>query len=1148
MTPSVSSPQQVRHWRRGFWSLIITQFQGAFSDNALKYFVLYLLIGAGIPQDQQELKNAELGFLFSIPFILFSMAGGYLAAHYSKRSVTIATKVMELCVIGMAIVGLAGGNLALQFAAIFLIGTQAALFAPSKYGLLPELLPEERLSWGNGVLELGTFLAIITGTMAGALLAARYRTTPGSSGYILSGITLFGLLTSFGITRLPAAAPERSFRWNPMGELWSEMAHVARTDSVLNHAIIGNAYFFFVAALLQLNIPIYATVVLHLNETQASILQVCAALGIGFGSLAAGYLSGHKIELGLIPLGSIGMTIFGGLLHLLGRSLLSAGILLALLGFFAGFFVVPLNAIIQHRPHRERQGAVIAAANLLSFVGVFLASGAYYLFTHSWHFGPHVIFFAAGAFAFVATLYVLTLLPMAFVRLMFMLATHTIYKIRVVGRENIPVKSGALFVSNHLSFVDALLLAASTDRNIRFIMFQDIYDSPFIKPIARLMKAIPISSNLRPRDMIRSLRAASEAIREGRVVCIFAEGEITRIGRLLPFRRGMERIMKGVEAPIVPVHLEGVWGSMFSFERGKFFWKLPRYIPFPVTVSYGKPMPATSTAMEVRAAVQQLETAAFQYHKQRMEPLHRSLVAAARKHPRRFAMADGKTPHVTFGKALMQTIFLARRMRKLWQGQKMVGILMPPSVGGALVNYAATLSGKVPVNFNYTASNEIIASCAEQCEVTTTVTAKAFLERLPNLAAPGKPILLEDLAANPRLSEKLTAFFMAWMLSARMLERALGGVRSQSLDDLATVIFSSGSTGDPKGVMLSHYNIASNIDQMGRTFALDQHDRIMGILPFFHSFGYTATLWLPVSLGMGVVFHPNPLDAVTIGALVRTYSVTFLVATPTFLQAYIRRVPAEDFGSLQFVIVGAEKLPERVAQAFEDTFGIRPLEGYGCTECAPVVAVNTKDFRGAGFRQVGAKRGKIGHPLPGVSVRIVDPESGIILPVGQSGLLQVSGPNVMMGYLGKPQKTAEVLKDDWYNTGDIAVMDEDGFLTITDRLSRFSKIAGEMVPHIKVEEKLHECVESTEQIFAVTGVPDGKKGERLIVLHTLDEAKLQEVLACFAKVDLPPLWKPRPAQFMKIEAIPYLGTGKLDLRKIKEMAAVMSESAKESGA
>jgi acyl-[acyl-carrier-protein]-phospholipid O-acyltransferase/long-chain-fatty-acid--[acyl-carrier-protein] ligase len=261
-----------------------------------------------------------------------------------------------------------------------------------------------------------------------------------------------------------------------------------------------------------------------------------------------------------------------------------------------------------------------------------------------------------------------------------------------------------------------------------------------------------------------------------------------------------------------------------------------------------------------------------------------------------------------------------------------------------------------------------------------------------------------------------------------------------------------------------------------------------------------------------------------------------LVATPTFLQAYIRRVPPEDFGSLHFVIVGAEKLPDRVAQAFEETFGIRPLEGYGCTECSPVVAVNSRDFRAAGFRQVGAKRGKIGHPLPGVSVRIVHTETGEPLPIEQSGLMFVRGPNVMMGYLGRPEKTAEVLREGWYNTGDIAMMDEDGFITITDRLSRFSKIAGEMVPHIKVEEKLHECIEGSEQIFAVTGIPDGKKGERLIVLHTLAEEKIETVLEKFSATELPPLWKPRGNQFFKIEAIPYLGTGKLDLRRIKELA------------
>jgi acyl-[acyl-carrier-protein]-phospholipid O-acyltransferase/long-chain-fatty-acid--[acyl-carrier-protein] ligase len=465
----------------------------------------------------------------------------------------------------------------------------------------------------------------------------------------------------------------------------------------------------------------------------------------------------------------------------------------------------------------------------------------------------------------------------------------------------------------------------------------------------------------------------------------------------------------------------------------------------------------------------------------------------------------------------------------------MVGILMPPSVGGALVNYAAMLCGKVPVNLNYTASNEIIASCAHQCAITTTVTSRAFLERLPNLVPPGEAIILEDLVQQPRLIEKLTAVCMAVALPFEALEKALGA-KTATIDDLASVIFSSGSTGDPKGVMLSHYNIASNIDQMGRTFALDEHDRILGILPFFHSMGFTVTLWLPASLGIGVVFHPNPLDAGTIGALVRTYAVTFLVATPTFLQAYTRRCSPEDFGSLQFVIVGAEKLADRVGQAFEDTFGIRPLEGYGCTECSPVVGVNTRDFRAPGFRQVGAKRGKIGHPLPGVSVRIVDPANDNPLPLGEPGLILVKGPNVMMGYWNKPEKTAEVLKDGWYNTGDIGVMDEDGFITITDRLSRFSKIGGEMVPHIKVEERLHECAESVEQVFAVTGVPDGKKGERLVVLHVLPEEKIDETFDRFSATELPALWKPKRSQFVKIDAIPYLGTGKLDLRKLKDLA------------
>jgi acyl-[acyl-carrier-protein]-phospholipid O-acyltransferase / long-chain-fatty-acid--[acyl-carrier-protein] ligase len=299
-------------------------------------------------------------------------------------------------------------------------------------------------------------------------------------------------------------------------------------------------------------------------------------------------------------------------------------------------------------------------------------------------------------------------------------------------------------------------------------------------------------------------------------------------------------------------------------------------------------------------------------------------------------------------------------------------------------------------------------------------------------------------------------------------------------------------------------------------------------------------LWLAAVERVGVVFHPNPLDSKSISELVARYGVTVLIATPTFLQAYIRRCSPEHFGSLQYVLVGAEKLPERVAQLFEDVFGLRPLEGYGCTECSPVVAVNAPDFRAPGFRQVGSRRGTIGHPVPGMVALIVDAETMQQLPPNQSGMLLVKGPNVMQGYLGRPDKTAEVLKDGWYITGDIATMEEDGFLRITDRLTRFSKIGGEMVPHIKIEEKLHELAEASQQVFVVSAVPDEKKGERIVVLHTLAEEKLGPVLERLAQSDLPALWRPRPNQFFRVESLPYLGTGKLDLRALKSKAAEMA--------
>src|SRR5216684_3973800 len=502
-----------------------------------------------------------------------------------------------------------------------------------------------------------------------------------------------------------------------------------------------------------------------------------------------------------------------------------------------------------------------------------------------------------------------------------------------------------------------------------------------------------------------------------------------------------------------------------------------------------------------------------------MRTLHRAFINTARHFPWRFAMANTRVPQLRYAAALARTVFLARRLRKVWEGQDAVGILLPPSVPGALVNFAAVLMGKIPVNLNYTASAEALASCAKQCHLETVLSSQVFLSRV-QIHAPGRILLLENIAAQPKSSEKLLSLLMAFLLPARWLELALGRKKRVSLDDVSTVIFSSGSTGEPKGVLLTHYNIGSNIEQIAQTFMLGRHDRLLGILPFFHSFGFTVTLWLPAAIGTGVVYHANPLDLAAISELTRVYKVTLLMATPTFLQAYMRRCQPEDFGSLQYVVTGAEKLPERIALAFEDKFGIRPLEGYGCTECSPVVSVNAREFRAAGFRQVGGKRGSIGHPLPGISVRVVDPATldhgtGEPLPPGQTGLLLVRGPNVMQGYLGRPEQTAEVLRDGWY-------------------------VTGEMVPHIRVEEKLHELAGSTEQSFVVTSVPDEKKGERLVVLHNLDDVRLKETLEKLGQCDLPNLWIPRPNQFFRVESFPILGTGKLDLRRVRDVASELS--------
>jgi acyl-[acyl-carrier-protein]-phospholipid O-acyltransferase/long-chain-fatty-acid--[acyl-carrier-protein] ligase len=454
---------------------------------------------------------------------------------------------------------------------------------------------------------------------------------------------------------------------------------------------------------------------------------------------------------------------------------------------------------------------------------------------------------------------------------------------------------------------------------------------------------------------------------------------------------------------------------------------------------------------------------------------------------------------------------------------------------------ALAFLGKTSVNLNYTLSPEVIQSALDQCGIRHVVTSRRFTAKVPFIdSAEVQLIYLEDLREQVTTWQRVRLFLsmlLFWPLPGFLREKWMPGLSKPSMDEPATVIFSSGSTGDPKGVVLTHGNIAANVESMVQAIDPRARDRLLGVLPFFHSFGYTVTLWVPLHVGASTIFYPDPRQAKEIGELCRKHQCTIYVSTPTFLRFCLKRCAPEDFSSLRILMCGAEKLSQDLAQEFKSKFGVLPLEGYGCTELSPAAVVNVPDWEHDGVRQIGNKAGTIGQPLPGVAARIVHPETFEPLPCGQEGLLLVYGANVMKGYLGRPEATTQVIRDGWYVTGDIAKYDEEGFLTLTDRLARFSKVGGEMVPHQKVEDELHAIVGTTERTFVVTAVPDQSKGERLIVMHLpLNSGGVCQVWQELNNRGLPNLYIPKERDFFQVPELPVLGTGKVDLKRIKQMA------------
>jgi acyl-[acyl-carrier-protein]-phospholipid O-acyltransferase/long-chain-fatty-acid--[acyl-carrier-protein] ligase len=730
--------------------------------------------------------------------------------------------------------------------------------------------------------------------------------------------------------------------------------------------------------------------------------------------------------------------------------------------------------------------------------------------------------------------------PLVPLRVLVWVIAHTFYRIRVCGGDNVPAKGGAVLVCNHVTFIDWLLLAAVQRRTIRFVVFAAYARHWACRPFLRWAGAIPVDGDGGPKAIVQALHAAGEALARGDLVCIFAEGALTRTGFLLPFHRGFEQILQCSPAPIIPVCFDQLWGSVFSFHGGRAFWKWPRQWPHPATIAYGKPLPGTSRAAEVRQAIQKLSADCAIARSHQRLPVHRQFVRTAARHPFRVCFIDPNAQYkvVNYATALMGSTFMARLLRPLLGDSPMVGVWLPPSTGGAITNIALAFLGKTAVNLNYTSSADSIQSAIRQCGIRHVLTSRRFTDRMKLDAGPGvEVIVLDDFAPRFTWWRKVRGIAATILLPGWFLERCVLRLGKHRLDDLATVVFSSGSTGQPKGVMLTHANIAANASSMIQAIDVRAADRLLGVLPFFHSFGYTVTLWVPLQVGASLVYYPDPRQAKEIGELCREHSCTAFVTTPTFLRFCLRRSEPDDFRSLRVLVCGAEKLPPCLAEEFRERFGVLPLEGYGCTELSPAATLNVPDLDVAGIRQIGNKPGTIGQPIPGVAARVVHPDTLAPLALGEEGLLMICGANVMKGYLGLEERTREVVRDGWYVTGDMARIDEDGFVTITGRLARFAKIAGEMVPLQKIEEELHGILQTSDHVCAVTAVPDEKKGERIVVLHLphpgLDVRRLSEQLS---RRGLPNLGLPGERDFFAIAEMPVLGSGKLDLKRLRDLA------------
>ena len=1117
-----------------FWPLFVTQFLGAFHDNVFKNALVVLIVfqlAADAPDDSKVLVTIATA-LFILPFILFSAMGGQLADKLPKQNVIRKVKLAEIGIAFLGALALFTGSIFLSFVTLFALGVQSAFFGPSKYSYLPEQLRQDELIGANALMNTGTFLAILFGTLIGVVLVGLHFGIALVSALNIA-TACFGYLSALKIKPTQARAPELKIDFNPFTETFQILKTTFAQKPGVVKSILGVAWFYFLGSVFMTQFPNFAKGTLGADEGVLAFFLMMFSVGIAAGGLLNNRLLKSQVEAIYVPLASIGITIFSLDLYFASNlpareSVIGLGAFLSdfhhwriildigMIAVCGGLFVVPLNAIIQHHTEDTNRSRVIAGSAILNACFVFTASAiSVLLLGLGWEIRD--LFLAFAFMNVAAAIYICALLPDYLLKSILQGLFKFLYKVEVRGLENYE-KAGdrAVIVSNHVALLDPPLLAAFLPGKPMFAVGSAVAEWFWLKPFLKLVDAFPLD----PTNPF-SMKSLLREVEKGKKCVIFPEGRLTETGALMKVYEGPGMVADKADAMILPVRLDGVQHTPFARLKGKVplknFPKITITILPPRKFKIDEHLSGRARrAAAGRQLYDVMEEMMFMTS-DREQTLYQALLKA------RYVNGDNATiiedaefKPLKFKKLLQGTVVLGRKFENITQRRENIGVLLPNSVGCAVTFFALQAIGRVPAMLNFSAGALALTSACQTAEIKTILTSRRFIElgRLEEiekeLSKHARLVYLEDIKMDVGLLDKLAAL----ITNPKSMHKSYDVLPEEP----ALILFTSGSEGMPKGVVLSHGNIMSNIVQLSSRVDFNRQDVVFNCLPMFHSFGLTGGTLLPIWSGVRSFLYPSPWHYRIVPELVYATNATIMFGTDTFLNGYARMAHPYDFYRMRYIFAGAEKVKDETRAMYMERFGVRILEGYGATETAPALAVNAP---------MHVKAGTVGRLLSGIEYRLED-----VPGVEQGGRLYVKGPNIMLGYYkadkpGVLQPPAE----GWYDTGDIVDIDDSGYVTILGRAKRFAKIAGEMVSLTSVEAMIAKVYPDAQN--AVVAIPDPKKGEQLILVTTQDGAQRSDISSYASANGISELSVPKT--IINIKELPVLGSGKTDYPAVQTL-------------